>query len=660
MMLFNLSFKNIKKSFKDYVIYFVTLILGITIFYIFNSLQSQTVMLEISDLARDIIKMMNDILSGVSVFVSFVLGFLIVYANRFLMKRRKREFGIYMILGMSKQQISKILIVETLIIGLISLVVGLVLGIVLSQVMSIIVANMFEADMNRFTFVLSGSALLKTICYFGIMYLLVIVFNTVQVNRQQLINLMTAHQQNELITNKNPIVCLFVFICAVLLLSYAYYNVTSNVENLTTFFSIILQMIYGALATYLIYWSLSGLLLKLVLKIKSVYFKNLNSFTVSQVVSKINTTILSTTVICLLLFLTICIFSSAVALNDSANSEIDELVPVDLQMITNVKDSQMTVKEYLNSNNINLNDEINLQEELNFETYYSDELTYGDTYGNMYSDVSEEFLNEHERIIEVSAYNQVAKLYNLPTYQLENEYVVMGNYNNVCNIRNMVLKNKPDIELNGKVYHSKFASCQYGFLTIQSSPADMGFYIVPDEAVKNLNVDESFLIGNYSSSKAKRDEINEKLLGYRSDDLIVTTKLEIATNNIGTGAMVIFIGLYIGLVFLISCAAILALKELSQCIDNKEKYQILRKIGVDEKMINKSLFIQIAIYFAFPLILALIHSIFGIQVCKLMLESSGQLNVFGAIKITILFLIIIYGGYFYITYLSAKNIIKER
>ena len=89
-MLFNLSFKNIKKSFKDYVIYFVTLILGITIFYIFNSLQSQTVMLEISDSARDIIKMMNDILSGVSVFVSFVLGFLIVYSNSFLIKSIKR------------------------------------------------------------------------------------------------------------------------------------------------------------------------------------------------------------------------------------------------------------------------------------------------------------------------------------------------------------------------------------------------------------------------------------------------------------------------------------------------------------------------------------------------------------------------------------------
>lgn len=659
MMLFNLSLKNIKKSFKDYLIYFVTLILGVTIFYIFNSLQSQTVMLEISDSAKDIIRIMNDILSGVSIFVSFVLGFLIVYANRFLMKRRKREFGIYMILGMSKYQISMILIVETLIIGLISLVIGLVLGIVLSQVMSIIVANMFEADMNSFMFVLSRSALLKTICYFGIMYLLVIVFNTIQVNRQQLISLMTAHQQNELITNKNSIVCLLVFIGAVLLLAYAYYNVTSNASNLTTFFSIVLQMVYGALATYLIYWSLSGLLLKLVLKIKTVYFKNLNSFTVSQVVSKINTTILSTTVICLLLFLTICIFSSAVALNDSANGEINKLAPVDLQMITNVKNNQMTVKEYLNNNNINLNDEIDFQEALSFETYYSDQLTYDDTYGNIYSDTTDEFLNEHERIIGVSAYNQVAKLYNLPTYQLENEYVVMGNYDNVCNVRNMVLKNKPDIKLNGKVYHSKFDSCQYGFLMIQSSPADMGFYIVPDEAIENLDIDESFLIANYRS-QANKKEVNEKILDYRSDDLIVTTKLEIATNNIGTGAMVIFIGLYIGLVFLISCAAVLALKELSQCIDNKEKYQILRKIGVSEKMINKSLFIQIAIYFAFPLILALIHSFFGIQVCKLMLESVGQLNVFAAIKITILFLIFIYGGYFYITYLSAKNIIKEK
>ena len=214
-MLFNLSLKNIRKSFKDYAIYFFTLILGVAIFYIFNSLESQTVMLKLNSSTKDIIKLMNNVLSGVSVFVSFILGFLIVYANQFLMKRRKKEFGIYMILGMSKKQISKILLVETITIGLISLVIGLVLGVALSQVMSIVVANMFEADMTKFTFVFSLSAWIKTMIYFGIMYLLVMVFNTIQVNRQQLIKLLTANRQNEEVKLKNTYLCIGIFIGAV-------------------------------------------------------------------------------------------------------------------------------------------------------------------------------------------------------------------------------------------------------------------------------------------------------------------------------------------------------------------------------------------------------------------------------------------------------------
>ena len=287
-MLFNLSLKNIKKSLKNYAIYFFTLILGVAIFYIFNSIESQTVMLKLNNSTKDIIQLINNILSGVSVFVSFVLGFLIVYANQFLMKRRKKEFGIYMTLGMSKKQISKILLVETIMIGLISLIVGLILGIALSQVMSIIVANMFEADMSKFTFVFSASATIKTMIYFGIMYLLV-------------------NKQNEEIKLKNSFVCILIFIGAAVLLSYAYYNVTAGADNLTEEFSVFLQMVYGAVATFLIYWSISGLVLKLVMVSKNHYFKNLNSFTVKQISSKINTTVFSTTIICLMLFLTICI-----------------------------------------------------------------------------------------------------------------------------------------------------------------------------------------------------------------------------------------------------------------------------------------------------------------------------------------------------------------
>ena len=171
MMLFKLSLKNIRKSFKDYAIYFFTLILGVAIFYVFNAIDSQTVLLNVTSSTREIIDLMVNMLSGVSVFVSFILGFLIIYASRFLVKRRKKEFGIYLTLGMGKRQVSKILLMETLIIGLVSLLVGLFVGVIASQFMSIVVAKLFEADMSRFEFVFSSSSLVKTVIYYGIIFI---------------------------------------------------------------------------------------------------------------------------------------------------------------------------------------------------------------------------------------------------------------------------------------------------------------------------------------------------------------------------------------------------------------------------------------------------------------------------------------------------------
>ena len=196
-MLFKLSIKNITKSIKDYAIYFFTLVLGVAIFYVFNAIDSQTVMLNVSSSTSEIIRLMTTILGGVSVFVSFILGFLIIYASRFLIKKRNKEFGIYLTLGMSKRKISLILFFETLIIGVISLGVGLALGIVLSQLMSILVANMFEADLTKFQFTFSSSAALKALLYFSIMYLIVMIFNTIIVNKCKLIDLLHGNKKSE-------------------------------------------------------------------------------------------------------------------------------------------------------------------------------------------------------------------------------------------------------------------------------------------------------------------------------------------------------------------------------------------------------------------------------------------------------------------------------
>lgn len=227
-MLFKLSIKNMRKTIKDFAIYFLTLVLGVAIFYMFNSLDSQEAMMQVSSSTRELIKLMITMLGFVSVFVAVILGLLIVYANNFLINRRKREFGIYMTLGMGRRQISKIILLETLLIGIISLAIGIFVGVFGSQLMSVLVAKLFEADMSEFTFVFSSDACIKTCIYFAVMFLAVMIFNTITISRCKLINLLTAMRKNEKVRMKNPVISVLVFIVSVAVLSYAYWKVTKR------------------------------------------------------------------------------------------------------------------------------------------------------------------------------------------------------------------------------------------------------------------------------------------------------------------------------------------------------------------------------------------------------------------------------------------------
>ncbi|SHH68694.1 putative ABC transport system permease protein [Clostridium collagenovorans DSM 3089] len=676
MMLFKLSLKNIKKSYKDYGIYFFTLILGISIFYIFNSIESQTVMLNLTKTTNNAVSTMTKALSVISVFVSFVLAFLVIYANNFLMKRRNREFGIYMTLGMGKGNISKIILFETMIIGAISLLIGLIIGTALSQVMSIVVANLFEADMSKFRFVISYSAIIKTVSYFCIIFLVVMIFNVIQVNRCKLIDLIQGVKKSEKIRIKNPYICTVTLIFSSALLGYAYYKVTSDVSSIGTLKDVILQIVYGIIGTALLFWSLSGLLVKLVMMRKGFYYKNLNSFTLRQISSKINTTVLSMTVICLMIFLTICIFSSSVSMNSSLKEGMKKLSTVDIAILKSsnlpkvneeegeeytdeeIEKSNIAINQYLEIAGFSINE--NLKDIVSIKTYKTKDVTLRDTL-----DVEDEGFDSKETLVKISDYNKIAKLYGLNTYELsENEYMIICNVKNTINMRNSGLKNKTPISIKGKEYIPKYKECKDGYIMMSSEPQNFGVILLPDKAVDETMVTSEILAANFiGSSKEEKQlienkvsELREKLKGSK---LGFSTKIDIYNANIGTSAMAIFIGLYVGIVFLISSAAILSLKELSESADSKERYRTLRKIGLDDSMINRSLFVQVAIFFAFPLILAIIHSIFGIQVSNMMLESFGRSGMLKTIVITSVFLVVIYGGYFLITYLCSKNIIKE-
>lgn len=679
MMLCKLSIKNITKSMKDYAIYFFTLILGVAIFYVFNAIDSQTVMLKASGRTYEIIKLMTSILSAISVFVSFILGFLIIYASRFLIKRRNKEFAIYLTLGMSKRKISLILFFETLLIGLISLIIGLGLGVVLSQLMSILVANMFEADMTKFQFVFSQSACLKTLIYFGIMYLIVIIFNTIIINKYKLIDLLSSSKKSEKVKLKNPYVCIVIFIISVIVLGLAYYLVTDGFEKLTTTDQILIPIIMGIVSTFTLFWSMSGLILKLVMSLKNIYYKGLNSFIVRQISSKINTMVFSMTIICLMLFVTICVLSSSLSLKNSMTKNLKELVPMDIEFTKpvnreegngfseiEVNDSKISIEKTLEK--LNLNPEEEFKDTLSFNIYEDESIILKSLLINSLDEIYKEYpfllYNQTIDLMKLSDYNALAEKFNLEKYNLkENEYIIIVNYDYMASIINTGLKNNPELLLNNETYHSKYKKCQDGFYELNSSRSNTGFIVLPDKALENHTSIAEFLVANYKNDKEKtEDKIAEVLSNNynKTTWLTYNSKIDIANASVGLGALVTFVGLYLGIIFLISSAAILALKELSESTDNKERYNMLRKIGASEEMLNSALFKQIGIFFATPLLLAIIHSIFGIKFANFLLESMGTKGLLLSNIMTAIFLVTIYGGYFILTYLCSKNIISKR
>ena len=272
-----------------------------------------------------------------------------------------------------------------------------------------------------------------------------------------------------------------------------------------------------------------------------------------------------------------------------------------------------------------------------------------------------------ETLIKISDYNKVAKLLEKETFSLaEDEYIIIADQEYMTSVYNQALQIGTKFTINGKEYKPKYKKVKNINLSLDENYTSFGTIILPDTALEGAKKGTNKVYANYrENTKEEKQNIEKEILQlqdkmYKEYSFYILTRQQIADESIGFGAMVVFIGLYLGIVFLISSGAILALKELSESNDNKERYDILRKIGTDEKTINKALFKQIGIFFLFPLILAIIHSIPGINVATTMIESLGKGNLLTSVLITAGFLILIYGGYFLISYYSSKRIIREK
>lgn len=668
-MYFKLSARNVQRSFKDYFIYFLTLTFAVCIFYSFNSLSDQKAMMDVSSSTSDMIETLTKLISGISVFVSVVLGFLIIFANNFLIRRRKKELGLYMSLGMSKYTISRILVMETLFVGIVSLLTGLVVGILVSQGLSILTAALFKVDITKYEFVFSNDAMLKTMMYFGIIFLFVMIFNSIVISKYKLIDLLTAAKKNESLKIRKTSISVALFIFSIIILGISY----SVMLKYGLFESMALVWIcvgLGSVGTFLFFMSLSGFVLNMLQRNKNIYFKDVNMFVLRQINSKVNTTFVSMTVICLMLFFTIGVLSTGFSLKESMQADLDKVTPYDASLYKYVDDEDpLTVTDALKKMNIDTND---IGEAVSFYQY---EMNTGmkDLLMPYADKKSQSILTDSYdapiMAIKKSDYNRLVKMQaKEPIASEENEAILLTNVSKMKDTINRFAKDQQKIQLDGKEF--SIAQTKVHELSIMTNfgATDRLIAVVPDEAVNTWKPSTSIININYKDRAEKHDEdLYEMMNSFQTEGgnldkygffINGATKTLVYDVSTGSSTTFVFIGIYLGIVFLISSAAVLALQQLSEASDNIERYTMLKKIGVTKKGINKSIFGQIFIYFMMPLSLAIVHSIFGIQVVNKAIMNLGASSVLIPSLITGLIIIIVYGGYFIATYTGYKNIVK--
>lgn len=669
-MYFKLALNNVKKSFKDYTIYFLTLTFSVCIFYVFNAMESQKAMMIVSDTTEMMIKNLSTLIGYLSIFIAVVLGFLILYANKFLVRRRNKELGLYMLLGFEKVKISCILVLETFMIGLCSLVVGLGLGIFLSQGLSVFTAKLFGAQMAQFTFVFSKEGLYKSLGCFILIYAIVVFFNIGMISKCKLIDLLYADKKSEVPKVKSLWLSVILFVISVSCLAMAYVLIIDNglMELDLYFYS---AFVFAFIGTFLFFMSLSGFLLKMMQCYEKLYYREMNMFIFRQINSKINTTYVSMTLICLMLAVTIVTLSSGMAMNESMRSELEKLTPYDASLIwqRNVRTPEVRhidIEAVLGTMDLNIEDyakdaaTYNMYEtNIPYETFYT-----GQDLGKQ-SLYIKNIAQNKIHAIGLSDYNEALRLQGLKPITLkEGEYMLNCIYGELITILKTYLKQENTLTYEGKDY--KATGLLENTLYLQlTAEADI-IMVLPDEAV---NTSEKTMTGinfNYKSADMEAKliaDVEAKTEGepqVEGIEIAGLTRKLVYDASVGLSATMTYLTVYVSIVFLLASAAILALQQLTESEDNKVRYKLLRKLGVDEKVIHRALFVQIAIYFMVPLFLAIIHGVVGIYVANTVIMMVGEVNVLGSIIFTAVVFVLIYGVYFVGTYLSSKNLIRNK
>lgn len=716
-MLMKLALRNVRRSVRDYAVYFVTLTLGVAVFYAFNAIGDSRVLFEVQEGAANVLLSSGvsifDILAQVmtyfSVVVAVVLGFLVLYANRFVVRARKKEFGTYLLLGMSPRQVSSVVLMETLTVGVIALVVGLGLGFLISQAIAFATAGLIGVAISDYHLLFSAHSAQLTLGCFALIFAVVALFNAVQISRCKLATLLSANSRNERMPVRNPIVCLIVFVlsCLILAKAYAELNLDGLVyfgEHFRTATALMLVSTLG------LFWSASGFFILLIQRLRGAYFKGLAMFTMRQIAAKVNTAFVSLWTVSILLFFSIVVFSTGFSLATVLSDQLEENTQFDASIRASLMSLDTSDMEAVPSEQYGGEDEKaaaieeaeaqrneihRLWQEnggstaaylkslipdwdecvagsAQVDTWLANDLTNkqlvdacGFTLEQIGSDDNSSMADEGVQYVSLSQFNAARQLAGEKPIELAaNEYLVDNTIDKSAAYAKALGQKGRTITVDG---HELTASGQVVSQSLQVSSMGclIAVLVVPDELaaerfaagdlpyLSELNVN----LASDSQEQAMKDLMAEWT--YDSGAWPVSyydTSESVVADSMGLKLLLVYLALYIGFIFLMTTAAVLSVQQLSEVADSIPRYRLLAQLGCDRDMVLRSLRTQIVIYFVAPLLVAGCHS-----ACTISLLYKNLLSLWGASAVTntlaigIALVVAVYAVYLASTYLVARS-----
>ena len=694
-MLPKIALGNVRKSLRDFSVFFITLVFGVCAFYAFASINDQTAVINLTEQQSEAVSAVMRILSSVSVFVAVILGFLVVYANRFLVRRRKREFGIYLTLGMGRAQVAAIMVMETLAVGVAALVVGLVLGVLLSQVMMYVTANLFEATIPGFAFVFSPGAALSTLACYAAIFALSLLLNVREVSRYRLIDLINADKVSEKVKARSLPVCVVLFLVSLVLMGVAYRTLLENGVMSDKFGQATALVSVG---TALFFFSVSGFLLRFLQGRPGVYLRGLNAFTLRQLNSRVNTAWVSITLVCAMLFVAICGVCTGFSVSRGISDALEKGSPYDASinayprglMIAGMDDADYDLPEV---NEEAASDGFDMVAAMRRKVSDWDGIVSATAQVNQYmpsgaqggisqrwayettsyaTDATlDEVLGQNDSrfaFVRVSQYNALRALLGEKPVELgRDECLVWSDFAPLDGFWEAFIDQHPGFEALGTTLHPR--GMAHETLCNTSAASVTGALVVPDEvlpddlvpAMTSLDVTYS---GSVDECEQRFQDACEAACGPADSRGVeawpvcfMETRQAMADSTVGLTVVTTYLAIYIGLILLISCASVLSIQQLSAVADDVSRYRVLAELGAEPAQIRGALMVQVGVYFVFPLVVAVCHAACALTSINGLISLATGFDVSNALVATVCFVVALYGGYFLLTYQTSKAMV---